>query len=397
MLSLGEQYALVVVETSPASENVPENQDIYIAFKGVPSLTKSIKSGQKKSDIVVINRQERENVRQLIEKYGIEDLKARVRQLATKGVFTKPSIAQHMFPDLSGDIPAAEAVGKSIAEDKIHGAVNPDELILEPSGDAEAPTGEAIPTEGVLNNAVNLPESDRQPRLERRAQGDRYTARLSLRSQHELMVDLQKYLERACYTYAREHMQDVLEEQCWDCAEAAQLSDWMQQFLSRRSSFDTEANDDELMKLFESGIEICNAAVRRFNMESDEIMELLVDAERLLGVLQVDKYQHLVRNLRVKVEKAANELIREKSQWQDRLEKKLACIAAEEAKLNDMKRAVIVENENSMKESQDVAGSEIRDALDKAEVTFKTEIELDAKHRWTLIQRAYLSKTETDV
>ncbi|KAK7570250.1 hypothetical protein V3481_019612 [Fusarium oxysporum f. sp. vasinfectum] len=380
-----------------ASENVPENQDIYIAFKDVPSLTKSIKYGQKKSDIVVINRQERENVRQLIEKYGIEDLKARVRQLATKGVFTKPSIAQHMFPDLSGDIPAAEAVGKSIAEDKIHGAVNPDELILEPSGDAEAPTGEAIPTEGVLNNAVNLPESDRQPRLERRAQGDRSTARLSLRSQHELMVDLQKYLERACYTYAREHMQDVLEEQCWDCAEAAQLSDWMQQFLSRRSSFDTEADDDELMKLFESGIEIRNAAVRRHDMESDEMMELLVDAERLLGVLQVDKYQHLVRNLRVKVEKAANELIREKSQWQDRLEKKLACIAAEEAKLNDMKRAVIVENENSMKESQDVAGTEIRDALDKAEVTFKTEIELDAKHRWTLIQRAYLSKTETDV
>ncbi|KAI3571250.1 hypothetical protein IWW34DRAFT_811930 [Fusarium oxysporum f. sp. albedinis] len=132
-------------------------------------------------------------------------------------------------------------------------------------------------------------------------------------------------------------------------------------------------------------------------MESDEMMELLVDAERLLGVLRVDQYQHLVRNLRVKVEKATNELIREKSQWQDRLEKKLACIAAKEAKLNDMKRAVMVENETSMKESQDVAGSEIRDALDKAEVTFKTEIELDVKHRWTLIQRAYLSKTETDV
>ncbi|EXL64254.1 hypothetical protein FOPG_19477 [Fusarium oxysporum f. sp. conglutinans race 2 54008] len=151
------------------------------------------------------------------------------------------------------------------------------------------------------------------------------------------------------------------------------------------------------MKLFESGIEIRNAAVRRHDMESDEMMELLVDAERLLGVLRVDQYQHLVRNLRVKVEKATNELIREKSQWQDRLEKKLACIAAEEAKLNDMKRAVMVENETSMKESQDVAGSEIRDALDKAEVTFKTEIELDVKHRWTLIQRAYLSKTETDV
>ncbi|KAM5517594.1 hypothetical protein FOXYSP1_08379 [Fusarium oxysporum f. sp. phaseoli] len=88
----------------------------------------------------------------------------------------------------------------------------------------------------------------------------------------------------------------------------------MQQFLSRRSSFNTEADNNELMKLFESGIEIHNAAVRRHDIESDEMIELLVDAERLLGVLQVDKYQHLVRNLRVKVKKAANELIQEKSQ-----------------------------------------------------------------------------------
>jgi hypothetical protein len=211
------------------------------------------------------------------------------------------------------------------------------------------------------------------------------------------MVDLQKYLERACYTYAREHMPDVLQEQCWDCAEAAQLSDWMEQFLDRRIFFVTETSNEELKKLFQSGIKIRNAAVCRYNMESDEIMELLVDAERLLGVLQVDQYQHLVRNLRLKVEKAANELIREKSQLQVRLEKKLANIAAEEAKLSDMKRAVMVENENSMKESQDVAGSEIRDALGNAEVTFKTEIELDVKRRWTLLERTYSPRTEIDV
>lgn len=211
------------------------------------------------------------------------------------------------------------------------------------------------------------------------------------------MVNLQKYLERACYTYAREHMQDILEEQRWDCAEAAQLSDWMEKFLDRRIFFVTDATDKELKKLFESGIEIRNAAVRRYDMESDEMIELLVDAERLLSVLRVDKYQHLVRNLRLKVEKAANELIREKGQWQDRLEKKLAYIAAEEAKLNDMKTAILVEKENSMKDSQDVAGVQIQDALDKAEVTFKTEIELDDKRRWTLIGRAYSSRTEIDV
>ncbi|KAF4333393.1 hypothetical protein FBEOM_12794 [Fusarium beomiforme] len=380
-----------------ASEGVPENQDIYMTFKDSILLRKSVKAGQKKSDAIVNSRQGRTDVQILIKKYGIEDLKTRVKQLASDGVFASPSTARCMFPDLGGGMPAAETVGKTVVEDKISGAVNPDELTLGPSGGAETLAGEAALREEAPANAVNFPEGDRQPRLERRAQGDRSTARLSLSSKHELMVDLQKYLERACYTYARKHMQDVLEEQCWDCAEAAQLSDWMEQFLDRRIYFVTEATDDELKKLFESGIKIRNAAVRRFNMESDEIMELLVDAERLLGVLQVDQYQHLVRNLRVKVEKAANELTREKSQWQDRLEKKLACIAAEEAKLNDMKRAVIVENENSMKESQDVAGSEIRDALDKAEVTFKTEIELDAKHRWTLVQQAYLSKTETDV
>ncbi|RKK23627.1 hypothetical protein BFJ66_g17430 [Fusarium oxysporum f. sp. cepae] len=99
---------------------------------------------------------------------------------------------------------------------------------------------------------TSLIEGDGQPGLERRAQGDRSTARLSLSSQHELMVDLQKYLERACYTYACDHMPDVLEERCWDCAEAAQLSDWMEEFLSRHSNIDTEANDEELKKLFQS-------------------------------------------------------------------------------------------------------------------------------------------------
>ncbi|KAF4951012.1 hypothetical protein FGADI_7796 [Fusarium gaditjirri] len=379
-----------------ASESVPENKDVYIAFKGVYSLTKSIKSGQKKSDVVVINRQDREDVRQLIKKYGLEELKARVRQLAAKGVFKNPSIAQDMFPDSSGDIPAAGAAGKPIEKDKIPGAANPDELVLESSGDVEDLTGEAVLTERVPNSAVNFPENDRQPRLERQAPDDRTTALLSLRSQHELMVDLQKYLERACYTYARKHMQDVLEEQCWDCAEAAQLSDWMEQFLNRRLVFITYATDQELKKLFESGIEIRNAAVRRRNMESSEITELLGDAERLLDVLRVDQYRGLVRSLRLNVKKACDELSQEKSQLQAHLEKKLAYITTEEAKLRDRKRAILVENKNSMKESQDVAGSAIRDALDMAEVTFKTEIELDTKHRWTLIQRAYASKAETE-
>jgi hypothetical protein len=136
-------------------EDVPENQDIYAALKDVPLLMKSIKSGQKKSDSVVRNRQTREDIQQLIAKYGLEDLKVRVKQLATQGVFVDPSIAQQMFPDLSGDVPAAEAVGKSIEEDRIPGAVNPDELILEPPRDTEAPTGEAVLIEGVPNNAVN--------------------------------------------------------------------------------------------------------------------------------------------------------------------------------------------------------------------------------------------------
>jgi hypothetical protein len=137
------------------SESVPENQDIYIAFRNIPSLTKSIKTGQKKSDSVVANRQTMEDVRQLIEKYGIDDLKARVKQLVTKGVFKYPYIAQNMFPGLFDDMPAAETVDKTAAEDNIPGAVNPDELIPKPSGDAEALIGETVQREVAPANAVN--------------------------------------------------------------------------------------------------------------------------------------------------------------------------------------------------------------------------------------------------
>ena len=151
----GRQAGNINEAAVAASGSVLENQDIYMAFKDVQSLTKSIKSGQKKSDIVVMNRQERENVRQLIGKYGMEGLKARVKKLASDGVFANPSTAQRMFPDLGGDIPAVKAVGKTVVEDRVIGAVNPDELILEPSGDAEDLIGEAVLKEGAPANVVN--------------------------------------------------------------------------------------------------------------------------------------------------------------------------------------------------------------------------------------------------
>ncbi|EXA31562.1 hypothetical protein BFJ63_vAg17804 [Fusarium oxysporum f. sp. narcissi] len=50
-----------------------------------------------------------------------------------------------------------------------------------------------------------------------------------------------------------------------------QLSDWMEQFLSRRNDFDTKVDDQELTQLFQSGIKIRNAAVLRYVIGSDRM------------------------------------------------------------------------------------------------------------------------------
>ncbi|VUC37185.1 unnamed protein product [Clonostachys rosea] len=281
------------------SEIVPDDQDIYRAFRNTSRSVNDSQAGPGNVDAANIDHRDKEDSQELVRKHGTPSLdKEALREVEA----------------LMGDLdPSEDFRARRLAH----------------SGDPEC-RGETL--------------------LERSTRGARVEARLSLRSQYELVVNVQKYLEQACYIYAQKYMPDILQKWGWDCAEAAQLSDWMAEFLDRCHVFGTEVDDRELKHIFQSGIEIRNAAVLRYDMESYETIGLLVDAEQLSKV-------------------SANGM-----------EKELVYITTQEAKLEETKKRLLMEVQNSVKNIQEVAGSEIQTALNKARVTLETEIGHDYKH-----------------
>ncbi|KAF5709494.1 hypothetical protein FGLOB1_5894 [Fusarium globosum] len=230
-----------------------------------------------------------------------------------------------------------------------------------------------------------------------------YPVPLEAKVQHRLMVKLQQVMEHACYEFAQREMQKTLEDQEWDHPEAVELDQWMN-ILIGHDGFDTNKSTKELEVLFLSGVEIRDVAVKRVVVDPWRTRVFLKNAEDILKVLEAGDYLYIIEKLRSDVETSLGELHLTTMLKRVRVEKELAEIAAESKKLQQRRERVeaailpwMKKCQEHMKESQDVAGSEMQDALDMAEVTFKTEIELDTKHRWTLIQRAYPSKAESDV
>lgn len=198
------------------------------------------------------------------------------------------------------------------------------------------------------------------------------------------MVKVQKYLERVCFAYGRREMPQTLLERGWDCAEAVELDIWMNEFLNWRMNFDIEMKEEDLERLFRSVAEIRHTAVRRVRTDSDGIKAFLLNAEELVKVLEVRHYQELISQLRLTIEKVINNLGEEQRRLLERQEEELLQLEKEQAKLDALRGRLLAEMDKDKKESRDMAGSEVWHALDKAEVTFEREAELEVKRgRWT--------------
>ncbi|KAL3587888.1 hypothetical protein FPOAC2_13787 [Fusarium poae] len=105
------------------------------------------------------------------------------------------------------------------------------------------------------------------------------------------MVQLQRYIERACYVFGRGELRETLSQNGWDCDEAVTLDRWMREFIDRPGIFDVGASAESLQSLFRRLREIQAVTLNRTRLTSDEIHEFLSDACALMVVLDVSGYK----------------------------------------------------------------------------------------------------------
>ncbi|KIM95471.1 hypothetical protein OIDMADRAFT_67125, partial [Oidiodendron maius Zn] len=180
-----------------------------------------------------------------------------------------------------------------------------------------------------------------------------YTASLPIylpfRTQHGLLVHLQKLLEGICYDFGKREIPDLLQHRGWDCVESVELNRWTDEFLKRQRKFPASKHDKKpLEQLFRSIANIRHAAVHRIPVSAKGIEKFLLDAEALATLLGDAKNTEKIAKLRRETQ--ATEL------------KRLESIA-------------IAEMEREDREYQILAGKSVDDAIAPSEASFSTAIE----------------------
>lgn len=221
-------------------------------------------------------------------------------------------------------------------------------------------------------------EGSEESVVNRRREREQDVIHLPFVSQHEIVVHLQKYLERVCFIYGQAKMPGVLRKHGWRCAEAVQLSTWMDEFSRGQHTFsavsdehDKDDDDEDLQELFQAVTKIRDTAVNRTAVDICAIRTFVTDAARLVKVLDVEPHRDLINKLRLGIVEVVDELGQKGRMFRAQGEKRLAKIAQERARLDEEERNVLAKMGQDLCECRKSAESAVGKVLDEAEKTFR--------------------------
>lgn len=192
---------------------------------------------------------------------------------------------------------------------------------------------------------------------------------------YELTVQLQRYIERACYAFGSGELPETLTQNGWDCDEAVTLDRWMREFLDRPEIFDMGDNVESPQSLFQRLREIQAVNLSRKRLTSDEIHEFLSDACALMDVLNVSGYKEILKKLELRIGKLLVDFAVRYESFRQRRDEKLKQVKSERARLDMLESTILAEMDDDMEESQSMVKREIRTALDKTAAKFETDTE----------------------
>ncbi|SCO54688.1 uncharacterized protein FFNC_15627 [Fusarium fujikuroi] len=194
--------------------------------------------------------------------------------------------------------------------------------------------------------------------------------------QYELTVQLQRYIERACYAFGSGKLPETLTQNGWDCDEAVTLDRWMREFLDRPEVFDiTGDNVESPQSLFQRLREIQAVNLSRKRLTSDEIQQFLSDACALMDVLNVSGYKEILKKLELRIGKLLVDFAVRYESFRRRRDEKLKQVKSERARLDMLESTILAEMDDDMEENQSMVKREIRTALDKRAAKFDADIE----------------------
>ncbi|KAG7402480.1 hypothetical protein Forpe1208_v017183 [Fusarium oxysporum f. sp. rapae] len=197
--------------------------------------------------------------------------------------------------------------------------------------------------------------------------GDHEELYLPFASQHKLMCYMQQYLEGVCYEFGKTTIPEVLEKRDWDCAEAAQLESWMDEFTRRAILFKGAIDEEAAVNLFRSLADVQRVAICRVRTDSAGIKKFLLDAVRLTQILGVGDSYMVMDQFRADVERTLGSMRDDEDHFRSQLRIRLLQFQRQREVIDVQEKLALSEMEKGVGECQAKAGIEVLKRIKKAE------------------------------
>ena len=143
-------------------------------------------------------------------------------------------------------------------------------------------------------------------------------------------------MEEACFAYAQRQFPQLLVKNGWDCPEAVELTEWTKLLPLYSGEFVTRTNIRD--ELFSSLRELRHSAVHRLRKTAGSVERLAKNTQLFLEALNDYDRSERVSNLRRELNKAIDELKRNKDLLEGRYFSELKEIQARRAALDAWER-----------------------------------------------------------
>lgn len=161
-------------------------------------------------------------------------------------------------------------------------------------------------------------------------------------------------------------MSDVLHQKEWDCAECVELNIWANTFRSKKDIFSPDSLAEmgkPFPQVLDSMAQLRHTAVHRIRVTVNRVHQYLLDAERLMLLLQDEAASKQLTALRQKAELATEDMKTNKDLLETRAAKQLRRYADQIIELERLQQAAVEEMLKEDKTCQISAAALLENAI----------------------------------
>lgn len=322
---------------------------VYVAYR--PMISKNNRMRKLKPIQQLVDKYE-SPLRGLLKELGKDNVVAMIQTLQHLGIFTSEEKAKIKFPELFTESPTRKvnrAISERSAACSAQNTINRIEMEEGRPGGGEIDFNQPVvpaPNSPSKPNSTGPSQYTSQPTGDSKSSKPTslYTTFLPYSAQHAVLSNVQRILEEAFWDWGRKWVPSFVDNNCWDCAAAVELTTWLYELQARRRRLPQGAlksDVSELPQIVADTKQIRHTTVHRLPVTARVIDTLLLSSIKLANILGDQPRASLLENLHLEIERFVLSMLINKNSLDTQLDQALQDIHRQQEELRLKEQSVV--------------------------------------------------------